>query len=228
MSSSRPTSPLCKYYDLGCKYRNRFPFFFPLTPAHPGRHRLRGYNESVEFALRDFRQEEFETLWRIDQQCFAPGISYSRLELATYLQRPGAFALVADGSQVTDTGGLTGPSKPGQSSAAIVGFIVAEAGSRGSGHIITIDVLPQARGSGIGSQLLRAAEGRLWDARCQSVILETAVDNKAAISFYKRHHYSVIKTLPGYYSNGVDAFVLKKDLLSPPGTAKLPQGHRAL
>jgi ribosomal protein S18 acetylase RimI-like enzyme len=75
--------------------------------------------------------------------------------------------------------------------------------------------------------LLRAAEGRLWEAGCQSVILETAVDNKTAISFYKGHHYSVIKTLPGYYSNGVDAFVLKKDLLSPPETANLPQGHRA-
>ncbi len=226
MSSSRPTSPLGKYYDVGCKYRNSFPFFFPLAPAHPGRHRLRGYNESVEFALRDFRPEEFETLWRIDQQCFAPGISYSRLELATYLQRPGAFALVADGSQVSDSGGLKGTAKQGQSSPAIVGFIVAEAGSRGSGHIITIDVLPQARRSGLGSQLLSAAEGRLLDARCQSVILETAVDNKAAVSFYKRHHYGVIKTLPGYYSNGVDAFVLKKDLLSPPETAKLPQGHR--
>ena len=65
------------------------------------------------------------------------------------------------------------------------------------------------------------------DARCQSVILETAVDNKPALSFYKRHHYVVIKTLPRYYANGVDAFVLKKDLLSPPGTAKLPPGHRA-
>src|SRR5713226_3767763 len=54
---------------------------------------------SVEFSLRDFRQPDFETLWRIDQQCFAPGISYSRVELAEYLRRPRAFAIVAESPQ---------------------------------------------------------------------------------------------------------------------------------
>ena len=171
----------------------------------------------MKFALRDFRREELETLWRIDQQCFAPGISYTRLDLATYLRRPGAFALVADSSD------LGGTFKPGQLSAVPVGFIIAEGGGRGSGHIITIDVLPDARGQGIGSQLLLAVEDRLRAAHAHAVVLETAVDNKAALSFYKRHQYTVVKTIPRYYSNGVDAFVLKKDLLSPAEPAKLPQ-----
>jgi ribosomal protein S18 acetylase RimI-like enzyme len=38
------------------------------------------------------------------------------------------------------------------------------------------------------------------------------VDNISALSFYKRHGYSVISTSPRYYSNGVDALVLEKDL----------------
>ena len=42
--------------------------------------------------------------------------------------------------------------------------------------------------------------------------LETAVDNVPALSFYKRHGYNVIRTWPRYYSNGVDALVLKKEL----------------
>jgi ribosomal-protein-alanine N-acetyltransferase len=177
----------------------------------------------VEFALRDFRHEEFESLWRIDQQCFEPGISYSRLELAVYLQRPGAFALVADRFEVSQTGTEGRSSNPAISSSMMVGFVVAETGSRGTGHIITIDVLPNARGAGVGSRLLGAAEERLRAAHCHSVILETAVDNRTALSFYKQLRYNVVKTLPRYYSNGVDALVLKKDLLSPLEPANLPQ-----
>ncbi len=180
----------------------------------------RDYNQSVEFALRDFRHEEFETLWRIDQQCFAPGISYSRLELATYLQRPGAFVLVADSSEVDAPSESSSHKQPSKTA---VGFIVAETGSRGHGHIITIDVLRHVRGVGVGSQLLQAAEHRLRGGGCHAVVLETAVDNKAGLSFYKRHRYTVIKTLPRYYANGVDAFVMKKDLLSPAQPANLPQ-----
>jgi ribosomal protein S18 acetylase RimI-like enzyme len=44
------------------------------------------------------------------------------------------------------------------------------------------------------------------------VALETAVDNISALSFYKRHGYNVLRTWPRYYSNGVDALVMKKDL----------------
>ena len=89
---------------------------------------------------------------------------------------------------------------------------MAEAGGRGRGHIITIDVIAAARRFGVGSLLLRAAEDRLREAGSTSVELETAVDNISALSFYKRHGYSVVRTHPRYYSNGVDALVLEKNL----------------
>jgi len=162
----------------------------------------------VAFTIRDFRPADFETLWRIDQDCFPPGISYSQAELRAYMRRRGSFTLLA----VKDT---TSKYSPASASAdgSVGGFIVAEADNRGSGHIITIDVVKAARRSGVGSLLLQAAEDRLRAARCRSVELETAVDNVSALSFYKRHGYSVIKIFPGYYSNGVDALVLQKDLV---------------
>lgn len=92
----------------------------------------------------------------------------------------------------------------------VAGFIVVHQAP--TGHVITIDVMAEARRSGLGSLLLQAAEDRLRAGGSIAVGLETAVDNLAALAFYKRHGYSVIRTWPHYYSNGVDALVLKKAL----------------
>ena len=172
-----------------------------------------GYNGAVDFILQDFRPEDFETLWQIDQKCFAPGIAYSRRELTAYIRRRGSFTVVARGLAADH--GLPASRQPGSKAfGGILGFIVAEAGRRGVGHVISIDVLPENRRLGVGSRLLRAAEERLRVAQCETVILETAVDNASALAFYKRHCYSVAKIVPRYYSNGVDAFLMDKNLLS--------------
>jgi [ribosomal protein S18]-alanine N-acetyltransferase len=148
----------------------------------------------VSIEIRDFRPDDFDALWRLDQECFPPGISYSKQELRAYIRSRRAFTLVAVDSEKNGTRG----------------FIVAHAGS--TGHIITIDVSPRWRREKVGSKLLAAAEDRLLIAGAQTVGLETAVDNLSALSFYKKHGYSVVRTWPRYYSNGVDALVMKKKL----------------
>jgi len=172
-----------------------------------------GYNNGVKFVLRDYRPEDFESLWSIDQKCFAPGIAYSQRELAAYIRKRGSFTLVAEAMAPH---GKTPPGDTGSSvepAPGIVGFIVAEHNRRGVGHVISIDVLPASRRFGVGSKLLFAVEDRLRVVACHTIVLETAVDNAPALAFYKRHRYSVAKIIPRYYSNGVDAFVLSKDLL---------------
>src|SRR5499427_5206919 len=150
-----------------------------------------GYNTAVSFVIRDFEPEDFESLWRMDQECFPPGISYSKKELRAFIQGRGSFTLVATNEE-----------------GELQGFIVAYCGA--TGHVITIDVEPGSRRSGVGSLLLRSAEDRMRAAGCGAVGLETAVDNTAALAFYKRRGYHVVRTHPRYYSNGVDALVLKK------------------
>jgi [ribosomal protein S18]-alanine N-acetyltransferase len=179
----------------------------------PGSSRTVRYNGAVDFILRKFRPEDFDVLWRIDQKCFAPGIAYSRRELAAYVHRRGSFTVVAQ--HVVPNSAPTGPSSATDEFAGILGFIVAEAGRRGTGHIISIDILPESRRLGIGSRLLSAAEERLRAVLCHTVVLETAVDNATALAFYKRHHYSVVKVIPRYYPNGVDAFLMDKNFLPP-------------
>jgi [ribosomal protein S18]-alanine N-acetyltransferase len=171
--------------------------FFPRNSVFgcgkPGEAKHSRYNNAVPFAIRDFKTEDFDTLWRIDQECFPPGIAYSRPELKSYIRHRGAITLVAADAD------------------RIGGFIVAHGGA--TAHVITIDVVASARRSGVGSLLLRSVEDRLRASGSRAVGLETAVDNISALSFYKRHGYSVIGTWPRYYSNGVDALVLEKKLV---------------
>jgi len=148
----------------------------------------------VQPLIRDYRRQDFEALWQIDQACFARGISYSRRELAFYIARKLGFTLVAE---------LEG---------RILGFVVADRDRQGQAHVITIDVLTEARRSGLGSRLMTAVEERLRALGCSVVFLETAVDNAAALAFYKRHGYNVVQTIPRYYLDTIDALVLAKDL----------------
>ena len=169
----------------------------------------------MRFTVRDHRPQDFNTLWKIDQACFAPGIAYSRYELKAFMRHPGAFTLVAEAA-VKAGEGPNGNRLLCRvlSEDSILGFLVAECG-RGIGHIITIDVRADARRHRIGSALLDSAEERLLSAKCQLVRLETAVDNAAALSFYKRRGYNVMRTIPHYYSSGVDALLLERNLLLP-------------
>jgi len=162
------------------------------------------YNGGVSFRMRGFRRADFETLWRIDQACFDPQLAYSRPELAFYMRRPGAFTLVAE----AEAGEVSGN---GSRHGRIVGFVVAEARAK-AGHIITIDVVAEARREGIGSALLLAAEKRLQQAGAVMVELETQVNNAPAIRFYKMMGYFVEKTVTGYYLNQMDALVMRKEL----------------
>jgi ribosomal-protein-alanine N-acetyltransferase len=162
------------------------------------------YNVAGAAMIRDFKPDDFDTLWRMDQECFPRGIAYSKPELKFYIRYRGSFTLVAvDVTQVQ-------PTQVNPVQEKIQGFIVAHGGP--TGHIVTIDVSPANRRTGVGSQLLQNAEDRLRASGSHSVSLEAAVDNLKALSFYKRHGYSVIRTWPRYYSNGVDALVLEKEL----------------
>jgi [ribosomal protein S18]-alanine N-acetyltransferase len=177
---------------------------------------------SHDFEIRESEPADFETLWRIDQECFPPGISYSRAELRVYMRRTGAFTLVAVSppEAIASPPGDRRSSTPIRTEGTITGFTVAEAYRR-MGHIITIEVMAAARGHGVGSVLLRRAEERLRSLDSEFIELETAVDNLAALRFYKKHGYSVVGTVPHYYSSGVDALELRKQL--PIGAGDVPQ-----
>ena len=151
----------------------------------------------MRFTLREYKVEDFPTLYEIDRSCFPPGIAYSRLELTHYMKLRGAFTIVADTQRKAPE---------------IAGFIIAQRHPKGMGHIITIDTVKQFRRHGLGTLLMEAAEERLRRAGCDAVFLEVAVDNPSAIKFYKRLEYFTLKRIPHYYPNKLDAFMMVKRL----------------
>ena len=58
------------------------------------------------------------------------------------------------------------------------------------GVVRNIAVVPDRRGEGIGSDLLRAAERRLAEAGADALALEVMADNDDARRFYRRHGYA--------------------------------------
>jgi [ribosomal protein S18]-alanine N-acetyltransferase len=144
--------------------------------------------------LRNCYLEDFEELWALDQRCFPEETAYSRQELAYYLRQKTAICLAAWENE------------------HLCGFILGHTGARGVGHIITVDVDCSSRRIGLGSDLMKALETKFVLAGCRSVLLEVAVNNRPALAFYKKHGYSVLKTLPRYYPGDIDGFLMTKSV----------------
>jgi ribosomal-protein-alanine N-acetyltransferase len=146
--------------------------------------------------LRPHTSGDLNTLYKIDQACYEPGIAYSQRELRWYLAQHGAECLVAEADE------------------HIVGFIVAhEKGARA--HIITIDVLEPWRRKGVGTALLAELERRLQTRGVCVVELETATANEPGVAFWQKSGYRTVGMLKGYYLGRLDAFSMRKFLPAP-------------
>jgi ribosomal-protein-alanine N-acetyltransferase len=143
--------------------------------------------------LRSYEPRDFAALYRLDQGCFPAGISYSKTMLRYFLKLPSADCLVA-------AEGLR-----------IFGFILTEENPP-LAHIITLDVAETHRRKGAGSELLAESERNLFLRGVRTILLETAIENEAAIAFWQRHGYGIEAVLKRYYLGRLDAYEMRKRL----------------
>jgi [ribosomal protein S18]-alanine N-acetyltransferase len=152
--------------------------------------------------LRAQEPSDFAAIWRLDQACFPAGIAYSKTMLRYFLKLPSA-----DGTVATDEAGH------------IVGFILTEENPP-LAHIITLDVAATYRRQGVGSALLAESERNLALRGVRTILLETAIDNEAAVAFWQRHGYRIEATLKRYYLQKTDAYEMRKILPGAAAAAK--------
>ena len=147
----------------------------------------------ARWAIRAYEARDFNAIHKLDQECFLPGIAYSKWSLHYFLNLPTADSLVAEHSK------------------RIVGFILAEKNPP-LAHIITLDVAAENRRAGLGSGLLSEMEEHFRYDDVRSVLLETAVTNESGIAFWEHHGYRTEAVLKRYYLGKVDAYEMRKRL----------------
>ena len=160
----------------------------------------------MSVTLRAYQPHDFAAVHRLDQACFPAGIAYSKTTLHYFLTIASSDCVVAvEGTR-------------------IVGFILTEENPP-LAHVITLDVAEAHRRTGIGTLLLAEIERDLSLRVVRTVLLETAMENEAAVAFWQRHGYRIEAVLKRYYLGRLDAYEMRK-ILPAPATSQPAQKEK--
>ncbi len=142
--------------------------------------------------IRDYRPGDFWRLYEIDHICFRSDVSYSRAELLFYLKHPQSITRVA------------------QMKKEILGFAIGRIETDRSAHVLTLDVVPEARRRKIGTALMASLHDAFKEQRVVMSFLEVDSADQGAQLFYQAMNYRYVETLRGYYGGRSDAYRLMR------------------
>lgn len=94
----------------------------------------------------------------------------------------------------------------------VIGYVVFYL-NFGEGHILNIAVGIEQRRRGVGRMLLNFALEFIETNAADVVFLEVSVNNSAALDLYKQFGFEVYGQRRRYYSDGSDAYVLRKHVV---------------
>lgn len=80
------------------------------------------------------------------------------------------------------------------------------------GHIVSVAVLPEHRGKGLGRILVEEALKAAKEKGCKEMYLEVRVTNSIAIRLYETLGFKVVQKLYRYYRDGEDAYLMAMPL----------------
>ena len=145
--------------------------------------------------LRQAQPQDLDALYRLEQVAFS-GDRFSRRQLWHLLNRAHAASLVAH----TEDGRLLG-----------YGTLLFRQGSRRA-RLYSFCVHPEARGGGLGRQLLEALEQVAVSRHADTLSLEVRADNRVALGLYRRMGFRLERWLDDYYEDGCAGWQMSKPL----------------
>lgn len=138
-------------------------------------------------------------MYRLDLVCFAVPFRFDRAMMREAAEAAAAIVVV-----VADDAGR------------MLGFIIMHREGPEEdayGYVVTIDVEPSVRRTGLGAAMLREAESQARLAGLARVGLHVAVANTGAIAFYELADYELVGVAEGFYLEAQqDALVYLKEL----------------
>lgn len=154
------------------------------------------------FAMRQFTPADLETVIGINRVCLPENYA-PYFFLDTFNTLPETFIVA-------------------ESQRCVVGYIMCRIDHGFSdlrklrfakkGHIISVAVLPDYRKQGIGQSLAEQAISALSVLHVDECYLEVRMSNYDAINLYRKMNFQITRTIPRYYFDGSDAYVMTKAL----------------
>ncbi len=92
-----------------------------------------------------------------------------------------------------------------------IGFAIWRAAA-GEAELLSIGVVPDARGSGAGAALLGAVFDAAKRAGAGAIYLEVDPANMSAVRLYKRAGFTDTARRKAYYRSGADAVIMSKNI----------------
>ena len=140
--------------------------------------------------IREFGYEDLQQVMEIVYSSFEEYYT-SDFFLTIWQASPDGFIVADDGEK-------------------IVGFVMGVMVDVETLRILMICVREGYRNKGIGSELLKHIIKKSGNVR--KVRLEVKMSNKEAIRFYKKYGFVIKETLPDFYPDGTDAYLMEKSL----------------
>ena len=140
----------------------------------------------------------------LHQCCFTQEQSWDQAAMAALLDMPGCFACLHEAADASPQGRIV------PRGMAMLRVTADEA------ELLTVAVLPAARGQHVGTALLAEAVAEAARRGAGRMFLEVAEGNAAARTLYDRQGFAAVGRRPDYYPDGAHALVLSRTL-PPPG-----------
>lgn len=147
----------------------------------------------MELVIEDASIRDLDRLYEIESQCFLEE-AFSKAQIAQLLKDYNSISLAARVGEDT------------------VGFLISTVYADRKalhGHVLTIEVLPTYRRSGVGKALLDEVENIFRQKGVKSLTLEVREDNVAAIGLYRKLGYEVVGQLKNYYGSAHGIYLRK-------------------